>query len=360
MKLPHNTISQREGSVYMQYTTTNTDRQADSLGALWCAPGDVLQDVSPNGRAVPWASHKQASQALAVALAFHHPAIARRIEGCADRLTFRRDWTDAAQPGRLRLAQAFFCRARLCPMCQWRRSLKMHGQVRACLERLAADRLAAKQQPYRFALLTLTVRNCEGEALEATLDVLQHGWQRLTRLKAFGAAVQGYVRATEITYNRHEDTYHPHMHVLLAVLPSYFTGRTYISQARWRAMWREAARLNYDPSVDVRRAADDAKTVAEVAKYATKPGDYLMPSDVERMANVLDTLQRSCAGRRFASWGGVLRTAHQALGLDDAEDGDLVHLTQDAGESDAGAALWSWDWYAGPHLYISTEKGARP
>lgn len=351
----------------MQYTTEAGDRQArlnhdreESLGALWCAPGDVLQDVSPSGRKVPWAAHKQASQTLAVALSFTHPDIARRMEGCADRLTFRRDWADPAQPGRLRLAQAYFCRARLCPMCQWRRSLKMHGQVRACLERLEADRLASGQKPYRFALLTLTVRNCSGDDLKITLDTLQQGWQRLTRLQPFKAAIKGYVRATEITYNRQEDTYHPHMHVLLAVLPSYFTGRTYISQERWRALWHDAARLGYDPSVDVRKSSDDAAAVAEVAKYATKPGDYLIPSDIDRMAEVLDTLQRSCAGRRFASWGGVLRTAHQALGLDDAEDGDLVHVGPDAGESDAGAALWSWDWYTGPHLYISSEQGVHP
>lgn len=343
----------------MQYTTNTTDSQADSLGALWCAPGDVLRDVRPSGRVAPWATHKAASQMLSVALAYNHPAIARRMETCADRLTFTRDWSDTDQPGRLHLTQAYFCRCRMCPMCQWRRSLKMGGQVRACIDRLAADRLAQNKKPYRFALLTLTVKNCEDEALGDTLDILQRGWQRLTRLKAFGAAIEGYVRATEITYNRKTNTYHPHMHVLLAVQASYFDNpRKYISQARWRSMWSDAARLGYDPSVNVKAAKNDAGAVAEVAKYATKPGDYLMPSDVDRMAHVLDVLQRHCAGRRFASWGGCMRAAHQALGLDDVEDGDLIHLTQDAGESDAGAALWSWDWYTDPHLYIATEKGA--
>lgn len=363
MGLRHNQITNTKGASCMQYTIPHDARQddrAESLGALWCAPGDVLQDVSPSGRTIPWAKQKAASQIVAIGMANKYPDIAVRMHGCADRLTFRRDWTDPVKPGRLRLAVAHFCRARLCPMCQWRRSLKMHGQVKQCIEYLAEQRTAAGKQPYRYSLLTLTVRNCEGYELSPTLDIMQRGWQRLTRLKKFRAAVQGYIRSTEITYNKTEHTYHPHMHVLLAVLPSYFTGRTYINQATWCKMWRAAARLNYNPSTDIRRASGDSDAIAEISKYATKPGDYIMPSDIDSMESILDTLQSNCAGRRFASWGGVLKKAHQQLQLDDAEDGDLVHISADAGESEAGAALWSWDWYIGPHLYIAAEKGIHP
>ena len=142
------------------------------------------------------------------------------------------------------------------------------------------------------------------------------------------------------------------MHVLCAVLPSYYTSRDYIRQAQWTDMWRDAARLDYTPIVDVRRATGTAGSLAEVAKYATKPSDYLDPSDLDTMADVVGTLHRVCARRRFAAWTGCLREMHHALHLDDVDGGDLVHLSALDGESAAGAAAWAWDWYAGPKLYI--------
>lgn len=93
-------------------------------------------------------------------------------------------------------------------------------------------------------------------------------------------------------------------------------------------------------------------SLAEVAKYATKPSDYLDPSDLDTMADVVGTLHRVCARRRFAAWTGALRDMHHALHLDDVDGGDLVHVSALDGESAAGAAAWAWDWYAGPKLYI--------
>ena len=44
--------------------------------------------------------------------------------------------------------------------------------------------------------------------------------------------VLGYLRATEVTYSTEHENYHPHLHVLLFVKSSYFTGNNtnYISQ----------------------------------------------------------------------------------------------------------------------------------
>jgi plasmid rolling circle replication initiator protein Rep len=357
MRLVMTTLYHTQGAICMHCTIPSCDRQ----GVAIIKPGDVLHDTGRTGRTIPWHEHKQQAMALAAGLLDRHPEQAARMERCADRLTFRRDWSDPAQPGRLRLAQAHFCRVRLCPMCQWRRSLKMHGQLRQCIDYLDRQRAREGRRPYRYILLTLTVRNAAGPDLAAALDALQEGWQRLLRRAPVRKVVQGYVRAVEITYNRTRDDYHPHIHALLAVNPSYFTGRDYLPHATWRDLWQQSARLDYAPQVDARRASGGPDAIAEVAKYATKASDYLIPDDIDRMADVLDTLLTSCAKRRFAGWGGCLGDAHRALQLDDVEDGDLVHTGyDDAGESDAGAALWSWDWYVGPRLYISTEQGVIP
>ena len=309
--------------------------------------GRVLQDITPAGKVRPWASHKSDAQLLSYALALSDERAAQRVRHCADTLWFRRH-----EDGSLRLDTAQFCRVRLCPICQWRRSLKMYGQLHQVVQALAQQRQAAGAQPYAWLLLTLTVRNCSGADLSATLDTIAKGWDRLCKTQRYKRAVRGTMRAIEITYNRSTGEYHPHMHVLCAVLPSYYTSRDYIRQAQWADMWRDAARLDYNPVVDVRRATGTAGSLAEVAKYATKPSDYLDPSDLDTMADVVGTLHRVCARRRFAAWTGVLRDMHHALHLDDVDGGDLVHLSALDGESAAGAAVWAWDWYAGPRLYI--------
>lgn len=335
------------GAIYMQYTTTTTNRQP----VPYLDGADVLHDTTARGKAVPWHTHKAAAQALSVPLAALDAAAAYRLHHCADRLSFARDTS-----GRLKLRQAHFCRVRLCPMCQWRRSLKMHGQVKACLEYLAAQRRSQHCQPYRYIMLTLTVPNCDGRDLSYTLDLLQQSWQRLQRRKEYRAAIKGNVRCVEITYNRVADTYHPHIHALLAVLPSYFASRYYINHSQWLDIWRDCTRIPAITQVDVRKTTGDAAAVAEVTKYATKASDYLMPENYDKMVDVLGALLLSCHKRRFAGWGGVLRDAHRALALDDVEDGDLIN-TDNAEDTDdtAPAPLLSWDWYVGPRLYISTQ-----
>ena len=254
---------------------------------------EVLHDVTAAGREQPWAQHKAEAQLVALALWDRATPTAARMHACADTLFFQR-----REGGELRLRNAHFCRARLCPVCQWRRSLKCFGQVSLVVSSMQAQRSAAGLQPWRWLLITLTVRNCSGCDLSATLDLLQSGWGRMSRRRRWQRAVRGSFRAIEITYNRSSGTYHPHMHILCAVLPSYFSSRDYIPQGELIEMWRH------------------------------------------------------CAKRRFAAWGGIMRQLHHELGQDDSEDGDLVHLSGDAAESDAGAYCYAWDWYAGPRLYL--------
>lgn len=328
----------------MQYTTPFEARQAIDAA-------DILHDQTRTGREVPWHAHKANAVALSYFMEEVDTPAAWRMKRCADRLSFTRD-----ADGHMKLKQAYFCRVRLCPMCQWRRSLKMHGQVRQCIEYLTKVRLQEGRKPYQYVLLTLTVPNCTGQALGKTLDLLQASWKRLQRRAEYLAAIKGNVRCVEITYNRQSNTYHPHIHALLAVLPSYFTGRTYVNHDRWLAIWRECTGLPEITQVDVRKTTGDAAAVAEVTKYATKSTDYLVPGDRDRNIEVIETLLYCCHKRRFAGWGGVLRKAHQALQLDDVENGDLVHTDNAEEEAAEAAPLWSWDWYVGPRLYLA-EKG---
>jgi hypothetical protein len=79
------------------------------------------------------------------------------------------------------------------------------------------------------------------------------------------------------------------MHCLLLVRPSYWS-RDYVKQLRWQQEWQMAARLDYSPVVDVRKAkakpTDEhlhgvapVSAVVEAAKYASKATDLLQLGD---------------------------------------------------------------------------------
>lgn len=306
----------------------------------------ILSDVGANGKEKPWAQQKALASVLWAAYLADNPAKAARVQSCADSLRF-----EHTEGGRLRLAEARFCRVRLCPICQWRRSLKVYGQTADVVRYLAAQRAAQGRKPYAFIMLTLTVRNVPAESLRPELDKLSAGWQRITQRAEVRRAVVGSMRTVEITYNSTERTYHPHLHALLCVRPSYFHSKAYLPQSRWQALWAESMRLPYLPQVDVRRCyGTDEKAIAEVSKYAAKPGDYIDASDLDRMAELVQVLDIATDRRRFVSWGGCMKEAHAALGLDDAEDGDLLHIEGDTTSAE-GAGVW-FDWYAGPRVYL--------
>lgn len=307
----------------------------------------VLCDLGSNGKAKPWAQQKALASVLWYAYAESNPSKAERVQSCADSLRFER-----GEDGRLKLREGRFCRVRLCPICQWRRSLKVYGQTAEIVRHLADQRAAQGRKPYAYLMLTLTVPNVAAEELRPKLDQLSAGWQRITQRAEVRRAVAGSMRSVEITYNSSTNTYHPHLHALLCVLPSYFHSSAYIPQQRWLELWREAMR---DPSimqVHIERCyGNSEKAIAEVSKYAAKPGEYIDASDLDRMAELVEVLDHTTERRRFVSWGGVMKQAHAELGLDDAEDGDLVHVESESKAAESAPPLW-FDWYAGPRVYL--------
>lgn len=312
----------------------------------------ILRDVSPSGRVRPWAEKKGKNLFVADTYDYVNPRKAARLRDCANYLLF-----GTAADGRRKLVSMNACKVRLCPVCTWRRSLKIYGQTLRIVNALQAER------PLAFLFLTLTVKSVEGPDLSATIDAMFAAWNRLLGYKAVKAAVKGFWRGLEITHdvepyitsemwngspkknlkpraeyyqslglaigdaNPNYDTYHPHFHAVLAVLPSYFTGRDYISAEKWRAMWQKAARLEYVPQVNVKRVKGSlADAVAEVAKYAVKDADYIVPEDFNLSVATVAVLDKALDHRRLSMYGGCFREMHKRLALDDEMDGDLVHV----------------------------------
>lgn len=304
----------------------------------------VLQDRTKTGRTRPWAVHKTMNGLLAIAYDEVDERKALRLRDCATHLSF------LPTDGGMRLKEANFCRVRLCPMCTWRRSLKVAGQMRRVMDAIKADK------PRAYIMLTLTMKNCQPEMLGESIDNLLLSFARLTKLKEYKGVSHGYYRAVEVTHNISEDTYHPHIHAVFCVNPSYFTSRDYIKQERWTELWQQCLRANYTPVVHVQKIkGDTAKAVAEVAKYAMKVSDYILPDDWDMTIDTVRLLDRVLANRRFVGFGGIFKEYHKRLHLDDAEDGDLVHVDGDDPDEKGWDKLIHFAWFSGYRQYGRVE-----
>lgn len=304
--------------------------------------GQVLSDISKNGKKYPWREKKQKSIQLAERLEKLGLKGFDRVYDCGDTLTFKRQ-----EDGTLKLKQAWFCKNRQCPMCNWRRARKYSAQISQVL-----DVLLEREPNVQFLFLTLTVKNCEGYELDETIKKLHKAFNLMMRYAKVKKNLMGYVRATEISYNNVDGTYHPHIHVLLVVRSNYFSGRgeNYITQKEWIQLWKKAMKLDYDPRVDVRKVYDHkgqglVSAVKETAKYPVKPMDNEVDDEGEMLQITYD-LYHGLKRKRLLSFGGILKDIKNELGLDDVEDGDLVNTDEDEKPSTEGEeiiAQWCWE-----------------
>lgn len=297
--------------------------------------GDVLIDRSTTGAERPWRGKRRATELLALAYADVDTHKAQRLSSCATQLGFA-----LCEGGCKRLVAANFCRVRLCPMCTWRRGLKVYAQARSVVEHIHG---------YAYLFVTLTIRNVSGGELSAAIDGLFEAWDRFSRRKRIARAWCGGMRTAEITHNvdprsKDYDTYHPHLHVLVAVRRGYFSGRSYITQAEYTALWRAAARIDYDPIVHVERCkSTTAAALAECCKYSVKDADYILPDDWDLTVDTVRILDAALHRRRLVSWFGIFSDVRRELALDDAEDGDLIAVgDDDVGADELGRVYYAW------------------
>ena len=306
----------------------------------------ILKDSSSTGRVRPWKENKIHNEYLSLVYDQIDVNKAERLRDCASALYF-----SVSPENTKKLVSANFCRVRLCPICQWRRSLKTFSQMSRIMAAVEADK------PRAYLMLTLTVRNCQPDQLNDRLDQMSKAFHLMKKYKRFVNAVQGWYRGTEITHNLTENTYHPHFHVVLAVDRNYFKDSRYIPHAEWVQMWKRAMRLDYDPNVDVRRVKGNdpesvSSAIAEVAKYTVKGSDYLIPDDWDLTLETVALLDQVLNKRRFIGFGGIFKDWHKKLNLDDPDDGDLVHTDDEPPPSDLDPIV-VYQWSTGYKQYVA-------
>lgn len=212
-----------------------------------------------------------------------------------------------------KIGTANFCKNRLCPVCNYRKSNKQWGKLYSVVE--------SHKGKYKYLLITLTVENCKHEELSATIDDMLNSLHRFCNRKKWKRAVKGFARGLEITYNHTADTFHPHFHLLCAVEQDYFFNPDlYISASELTECWKLSANLNYRPSTDIRVVDNDKKAVAEVAKYALKMAEILQANNINsKRAKAVETLYTAIRSRRLNSLAGCFRLNNKINSLDDIE-----------------------------------------
>lgn len=217
--------------------------------------------------------------------------------------------TIALQNGAIKTAN--FCRDRLCPMCMYRRSQKMFSQNMSVYQKIKAD-----HPQYRQLFLTLTVPNVHLWQLKETLQAMSDSWNRFRNHRAVKREpIVGFCKKLEITYNKHERTYHPHYHVMLTVDGWASPIQEYV---KW---WSASVQLGRQLVCYIESVSGDAKSVAEMSKYMTKSDDVMDSIQTEEQWFMY---RAAIFAVREMTYGGIWRVYRREFGFVDIEDDDLT------------------------------------
>ena len=324
---------------------------------------EILTEKSASGRKRPW--EQQKNMALKLAEAYREifedgdavfKSTVKQLKNCGTFIHFK---ACPSENHYQRLESANFCHHRLCPMCQWRRSMKAYQEFLKIAHRAQEESRypnflkpgkkfvgTRKEKSIAFLHLVLTVKNVFGDDLKPTITHMLKAWKEFVKLKPVKKILLGYYRTIEVNYSD-EEGFHPHFHVILEVRKSYKnnsrdyirmpkknrTTKKYIikpSQLTWVQLWREAGEFGYFPNVHIEKIksqeqehtedakklieageyieAGEASAVAEVAKYTSKVIDLL---NSKRTKDILPIMDDALYKRRLKAYGGHLRRVYQ-------------------------------------------------
>ncbi|WP_323711130.1 protein rep [Staphylococcus aureus] len=311
----------------MQYNTTRsiTENQDNK----------TLKDMTKSGKQRPWREKKIDNVSYADILEILKIKKAFNVKQCGNILEFK-----PTDEGYLKLHKTWFCKSKLCPVCNWRRAMKNSYQAQKVIEKVIKEKPKA-----RWLFLTLSTKNAiDGDTLEQSLKHLTKAFDRLSRYKKVKQNLVGFMRSTEVTVNKNDGSYNQHMHVLLCVENAYFRKKeNYITQVDYRPVANvKAIKPNRKGDKDIESA------IKETSKYSVKSSDFLTDDD-EKNQEIVSDLEKGLYRKRMLSYGGLLKQKHKILNLDDVEDGNLINASDEDKTTDEEekahsiTAIWNFE-----------------
>lgn len=244
-----------------------------------------------------------------------------------------------------------------------------------------------------YVFITLTRTRCSSERLSDTIDdLLTKVWHRFINDRSIKKIVKGWHRGFEIAYdsepiitknlykekkkyfikkglkigdeNPDFDTYNCHFHCIFAVDKKYFKSVDYKNHEKWVALWQRALQVDYEPHVEVKKVYGNLeKGVAEITKYSVKETNYIIPNNFDLSLKVVKTLDKALNKRRFVAYGGLFKDLHNALNLDDEEEGDLIHIDSEKAEisdNEEQPENLVYIWYRKDNQYYRYKPKSKP
>ena len=312
----------------------------------------TLKDISKSGKQRPWKEKKIDNVSYSEILDILKLKKAHNVKQCGSVLEFK-----PTEEGYLKLYKTWFCKSKLCPVCNWRRAMKNSYQAQRVIEEVVKEKPKA-----RWLFLTLSTKNAiDGETLEQSLKHLTKAFDRLSRYKKVSKNLVGFLRSTEVTVNKNDGSYNQHMHVLLCVEIAYFRKKeNYITQKEWVDLWQKALQVDYRPVANIKAIKPNQKgdkdiqaAIKETSKYSVKSSDFLT-SNQEKNQEIVKDLEQGLYRKRMLSYGGLLKQKHKILNLDDSEDGNLINTSDEKTteeEQKAHSIMTIWN-YQKQNYYI--------
>lgn len=260
---------------------------------------------------------------------------ANRMKECSTQILF--DTCPCC--GKKIITGANLCRDKLCPVCNWRLSLKRYSDMVKTIRGLGE-----KEQDYDFYFFTLTVRNPSPDRLKEELKHMSESWDRFMLRRPIRRILKGWARSVEITYNKKEDSFHPHYHVIFVVNKGERLEKEYLKQC-----WKESARLNYTPQVDLTEIYPKADTevqdnicnaVLETYKYTVKSKDV-----IDMPINSFREFAYAIKSKRMVAFGGIIKQIRADMKISDKDEPEeRIEVDKCCGVEMTKAVLrWSFD-----------------
>lgn len=256
-----------------------------------------------------------------------------RLSQCGNFLKFQANHDKTA----FLLSGGNFCENRFCPVCSWLKA------KRTAFELLELLKVVELQENKKFLFITLTAPNVRGEELPQEITNFNKSFKRLFQLSEFVKINKGFIRKLEVTYqsdqyvtkenkNKYKNlpigtklesynTYHPHFHVIVAVNPSYFKSKDYLSKRRLLELWQKSARNSSITQVDIAPVrVNSIYEIMEMATYSAKQGDLL------RSQETFDVFYKALKGRQLITYNGIFKEYRKKIKDDEINLDEILEL----------------------------------